>query len=546
MLLVEAGVFASLATGCPESRPAESSLPSLILQMPTSRHGGPAIGSRLSPVLLACLCGSCALAPRPALPELTGQPVTELPGSFVATAAPGSHQPLEWWRAFNDPVLDDVVESVLASNYDIAGAVARVQQARVRARLAEAPILPIVRMGAGVDSFDVPINAGIGAQLGELGLDEAFGDAPGGFTLPERIGLTTYSLYADFAYELDFWGRVRHASLAAGADLGASESDAHAARIGVLTETIAAYFDIVDFRRQIAIAAEMVSTLEEREYLVETRYDRGLTDSLDLYRVRQDLRDTQARLPQLDAGLAAAEARLAVLLGGYREDTAGLLPDALSPERIADPAPAGVPADLLVQRPDVRAAGLRLEAAAHDIEARRAALMPSLSLSGAVGLQTTDVGGLFNVQQWFGNLISNLLAPVFDGDRLAGDVALAHARFNELAAAYGRTVVTAVNEVESALAGLRSGERRHALLSARREEARETLALRSQRYQSGVGGYADFLDALRTLLTVESALSDSERSLALARLALHRALGGAWTRPPTAPAPVMATSGPEE
>ena len=172
--------------------------------------------------------------------------------------------------------------------------------------------------------------------------------------------------------------------------------------------------------------------------------------------------------------------------------------------------------------------------------------MPSLSLSGAVGLQTTDVGGLFNVQQWFGNLISNLLAPVFDGDRLAGNVALAHARFNELAAVYGRTVVTAVNEVESALAGLRSEDRRHALLSARREEARETLALRSQRYQSGVGGYADFLDALRTLLTVESALSDSERSLALARLAVHRALGGAWARPQTAPAPLMATSAPEE
>jgi len=501
---------------------------------------------RLPPVLVSCLCSSCALAPQPALPEPTAQPVTELPGSFAATAAPGNRQPLEWWRAFSDPVLDEVIGAVLESNFDMAESVARVQQARVRAGLAEAAILPLVRAGAGVDSFDVPINAGIGAQLGELGLHEAFGDAPGGFTLPERIGLTTYSLYADFAYELDFWGRIRHASLAAGAHLLASESDAHAARLGVLTETITAYFDIVDFRRQIAIADEMVFTLEEREHLAETRYDRGLTDSLVLYRVRQDLRDAQARLPQLDAGLAAAEARLAVLLGGYREDVAELLPDALSPERIADPVPAGVPADLLVQRPDVRAAGLRLEAAAHNIGARRAALLPSLSLSGAVGLQTTDVGGLFNVQQWFGNLVSNLLAPVFDGDRLAGNVALAHARFNGLAAAYGRTVVTAVNEVESALAGLRSKDRRHALLSARREEARETLALRSQRYQSGVGGYADFVDALRMLLTVESALSDSERSLALARLAVHRALGGAWTRPQTAPGPLMATSDPEE
>ncbi len=485
------------------------------------------------------------MASPPALPEPTGEPVTELPGSFAAPAAPGSHEPLEWWRAFNDPVLDDVVESVLESSFDMAGAVARVQQARVRARLAEAAFLPVVRAGAGVDSFDVPINAGIGAQLGELGLDEAFGSAGGGFTLPDRIGLTTYSLYADFAYELDFWGRVRHTSLAAGADLLASESDAQAARLGVLAETITAYFDIVDFRRQIAIADEMVSTLEEREYVTETRYDRGLTDSLDLYRVRQDLRDTQAGLPRLDAGLAAAEARLAVLLGGYRDDVAGLLPDSLSPGQVAAPVPAGVPADLLLQRPDVRAAGLRLEAAAHDIEARRAELLPSLSLSGTVGLQTTGIGGLFNVQQWFGNLVSNLLAPVFDGDRLAGNVALAHARFNELAAAYGRTVVTAVNEVESALAGLRSEGRRHASLAARREEAQETLGLRSERYQSGVGGYADFLDALRTLLNVESALSDSERSLALTRLAVHRALGGAWTRPEPA-APVSATAELEE
>ncbi len=484
-------------------------------------------------VLAGGLCAGCALAPPPAPPELA-EPAPELPADFAGSAEAGAHRPLEWWRAFGDPALDGVVESVLASNLDMAGAVARVEQARVRARRAGAAALPVVRAGAGVDSFDVPINAGIGAQLGELGLDEVFGGADGGFTLPDRIGLTTYSLYADFAYELDFWGRVRHASLAAGADLLASAADVHAARIGVLTETITAYFDIVDFRRQIAIAGEMVSALEEREQLAETRYDRGLTDSLDLYRVRQDLRDTQAGLPRLDAGLAAAEARLAVLLGGWRDDVAELLPDSLSPGRVAGRVPAGVPADLLVQRPDVLAAGLRLEAAAHDIGARRAELMPSLSLSGAVGLQTTGVGGLFNVQQWFSNLASNLLAPVFDGGRLADNVALAHARFDELAAAYGRTVVTAVNEVESTLAGLRSEDRRHAFLSARRDEAQETLDLRAQRYQSGVGGYADFLDASRTLLDIDSALAGSERRLALARLALHRALGGAWTTPETA------------
>ncbi len=483
----------------------------------------------------------------------------ELPDAFSAEPAAGPRESLEWWRAFADPVLDGVVETVLEANLDMAEAVARVQQARVRARLADAAILPSVGVRAGVDSFDAPINAGIGAQLRELGLDDVLGDAAGGLTLPERLGLTTYALSADFAYEFDFWDRVGHASLAAGAELLASEWDLHSARIGVLAETITAYFDIVEVRRRIAIAREMVDVLAERERLAEIRYDRGLTDSLDLYRVREDLRNTQAGLPRLDVRLAEAEARLAVLLGGYRGDVARLLgpltplpasrpadgPPAPAPS--ADPVPAGVPADLLRQRPDVRAALSRLEAAGHAIEARRAELMPALSFSGSIGLQTTEVGGLFNVQQWFGNLLGNLLAPVFDGGRLAGNVALAHTRFNELAAAYGRTVVTAVNEVEAALAGLRNEGRRHALLAAARGEAQATLDLRSERYASGVGGYADFLDASRTLLNVESALATSERNLALARLAVHRALGGAWIAPgPVAGEPLVAAALPRE
>ena len=247
--------------------------------------------------------------------------------------------------------------------------------------------------------------------------------------------------------------------------------------------------------------------------------------------MRQELRDTQAGLPQLENRLAAAEGRLAVLLGGYRADLQALLPAAPAPVPRAEPVPAGIPADLLLQRPDVRAANHRLEAAGYAIEARRAELLPSLSLSGTIGLQSSDIAGLLNVHQWFTNLAANLLEPVFDGGRLRTRVALAEARFNELAAAYGRTVVTAVNEVEAALAGLANEGRRHAFLVSRREEAQATVDLRSARYASGIGGYADFLDALRARLNVESALAGAGRDLALARLAVHRALGGAWVAP---------------
>ena len=214
-----------------------------------------------------------------------------------------------------------------------------------------------------------------------------------------------------------------------------------------------------------------------------------------------------------------------------------LLPASIAPSAAVEPLPAGAPADLLRQRPDVRAAGHRLEAAGYDIEVRRAELLPTLSFAGTIGLQNSRVADLFNVNQWFTNLAANLLAPVFDGDRRQSNVTLAEARFNEAAAAYGRTVVTAVNEVQAALAALQHEDRRHALLASRREEARAEVDLQSERYASGVGGYADFLDALRTQWNVESALAGSERDTALARLAIHRALGGAWTAPDSAEGP---------
>ena len=221
-----------------------------------------------------------------------------------------------------------------------------------------------------------------------------------------------------------------------------------------------------------------------------------------------------------------------MLLGGYRSKLDAIVPQSLAPASLADPVAAGVPADLLFQRPDVRAAGLRLDAARFTIGARRAELLPSLSLSGTIGVQSSKADGLFNVDQWFRNLLGNLTAPIFQGGRIRSNIALAHAQFSQAAAAYGRSVVTAVYEVEAALTALANEDRRHAFLASQREEAQASLALQSERYTSGVAGYTDYLDALRTLLNVESTLAAASRDLALARLAVHRALGGDWTSEP--------------
>ena len=481
---------------------------------------------RLIPALVGSFVSACSLAPRATPP--VAEPVAELTDGSAGGEVTGSIRRREWWKTFADPALNRIIEGVLASNFDLAAAVARVDQARARARIARAPLFPSIQPTAGVNEFDAPTNAGIGAQLDELGIGSGAGGVPG-ITLPDRLGLTTYTAGVEFAYELDFWGRNRNDGLAAGAERLASESDYMTARMGVLSETVRTYLELANLRRQRTLASEVAEVSRQRESLAESRYDRGLTDVSVLHRARQDARGAQAELPQIEALLADAEGRLRVLMGDHRVDLAGLLPDSQAADGALQPVPAGIPTRLLAQRPDVVAAKQRLEAARFQVGARRADLAPRLSLYGSIGLQSTESSEWFNPEQWFRNLSMNLLGPVFQGTRLRGNLALAKARMKEAVAAYGRSVVTAVNEVEAALAGLAASRRRHSLLTSRSNAAQAEKELQAQRYESGLVDYEALLASMQIRLTAKSLLAAAERDLGLARLALHRALGGAWT-----------------
>ena len=478
----------------------------------------------LFPALAAAGLAACSMLPAPPVSESA----PDLAGEFSTSPVSGPYEPIEWWKSFDDPILDRIVAAVLDSNFDLAAAVARVDQARARARIANATAFPLINPSVGSNNFETPTNAGIGAQLEELGIDDDV-YAAFGVVLPDTLGLTTYSVGGTFAYEADFWGRNRNAARAAGAERLASESDLRAARIGVLAETVATYLQIADLRHQRNLAADSIRILGELEQQQASRYDRGLADARALYAARRNLRAAEAELPPIETALADAEGRLWVLLGGYRDDLAGILPEVLAPTPALEAVPAGVPADLLVQRPDVSGARQRMEASRYLVGTRRAELLPSLSLSGTIGLQGTDTGEWFDPEQWFQNLTVNLLAPAFQGARLQSNLALAEAQLDEAAAAYGRAVVTAVNEVEAALAGWDGSRRRHALIASLAEEARTEAALQERRYISGVTDYTNYLVASQTLVSANSALATAERDLGFARLALHRALGGAWT-----------------
>ena len=477
--------------------------------------------------MIGCLSAACTSS------EITpaAVPEVQVPEEFAGSAVSGSYDPSEWWKSFDDPALNRIVEAVLTSNFDLAEAVARVEQARARERITDSIRAPLLQPAGGVEDTNAPTNAGIGAQVDEL-------DQNLSLTLPDRLSLTTYTFNIDFSYEVDFWDRNLNKARAAGAERLASEWDYHAARIGVVAETVRTYLEIAYLRRQRELSVEIVEIFREREKLTTFRYDQGLDNARDLYRVRRDLWDAETELPAVEGRLADAEARLWVLLGGFRGDLADLLPDSLPPLAVLEPVPAGIPADLLTQRPDVGSARQRMEAARYMIGVRRAELRPSLSLGGTIGLQNSDFENWFHPDQWFRNLTVNLLGPVFQGSRLQHGVTLAENRLNETVAAYGRAVVAAVNEVEAALAGWETSRRFYTLRKSFAEEARAEAEYQERRYQSGIADYEDYLTASQTLASANSALAAAERDLGLARLALHRALGGAWVAPgSTAPQP---------
>ena len=475
---------------------------------------------------------ACSFAPHVQTPAT----VSEIPDAFIhVDSSIAEYAPASWWTSFKDPVLNRLVDSTLSSNLDLVEAVARVAEVRATYRIERSALFPSLTATANGSFTDQPSNSGFGAQFSALtGSDGEGGEGqPGGETPevpqgPNRISFESYSAGLNMAYELDFWGRVRNSSKAALRDYMASEADLQAAGLAVIGQTIQTYFEVVDLRRRIAFNLETIDVLTERVARTQERYDRGLVTSFELYATLQDYRNTQANLPVLERQLVDAEGRLAVIIGEYAGHLDNILGGELMPQFVDAAIPAGLPADLLSQRPDVIAAAERLEAARYRIGARKAEQFPTISPTGTLGVQSSLLGDLFDLNQWYVNLAAGITAPIFQGGRLKANVDAAEARYIQLAAAYTRTVLTAFQEAESALAGMEEEWQRFAFLTGQREEAVSAVNLQSSRFESGVGEYLDYLDALRTLYNVETNLSGAARDLALARLGVHRALGGGW------------------
>ena len=480
-------------------------------------------------LLLLATASACSLAPAPRMPAT----VVEMPEAYDVEAPPAEVEPeaLAWWRAFDDPTLDRLIETALTRNLDLREAIARLEELRHRYRIARAPLFPALSLSGDANRSSTPANTGLGSQFG--GDDDGAGDGDGGFpglgfAFPDRFEFTTYSASLGFSYELDFWGRLRNESGAAVRDFLASRGDAETVRLTVIGSTISTYLEVVSARAQLAIAEDNVDLLRERAELTRERYQAGLTNTFELYAIRQQYRTAESNLPGLRTALDDAEGRLALILGRYAGTIDDLLPAGLAPAIDPTPIPAGLPMSLLEARPDVMAAFERVEAARLRVGARRADLLPSISLNASGGFQSAEAENLFYVDQWFTNLIGGIVAPIFQGGRLRANLGAAGAQYDQALIAYARTVLGAYREVRTSLRQFENERERYAQVMEQVADARASLENQLERYQSGVGDYVEYLDARVNLNGAETTRVLAERGFGEARLAVHRALGGAW------------------
>lgn len=466
-------------------------------------------------VLVLCLLAGCSMAPRLEAPEAT----TSLPDRFEHATEAAVASQHHWWRTFRDPVLDQLVDTALVRNLDLRVAVARVDELQSQYRIARAEQLPQLQLNAGRDEQDTPANVGLGGEIGDAD------NIPEGF-LPDRFAFTTYTASLGFSYEIDFWGRVRGAKQAALREFFASQADMRTATIGVISETIVTYFEITARERTLALTRESINLLAERYALTVERYERGLVSSHERYGVEQQYEETQAGLPVLESQLQEAHGRLGILLGRYGSPLDSVRAPAVNIQ--PDPVPAGLPSDLLRERPDVLAAFDRLEAARERIGVARAAQFPSFSLTAAGGVQSSTLSDLVKTTQNFWLFGGGLTAPIFNAGAIGANIRASWARYVQQAAAAEKTLLTAFKEVESALIAYDKHAEQFRFLEASLQAARDNADAQERRYARGLGDYMAMLDARRNAIRSEIALTTSWRALVTTRVAVHRALGGAW------------------
>ena len=461
---------------------------------------GRKLGFLLATALLPTL-GGC-------LHQELSDPALDIPASYrAARGRPHTALPkIDWWRGFHSRELTALMEEAQVANLDIAAAVARIVQADAQARIAGAPLLPLINFEG----------------------DAARSRAPAGRHLAElRVGLNA-------SYEIDFWGKNRAVLRSAEEVAVATRYDREVVALTVLVAVADQYFTVLASQDRLRIARDNLRDALRVLDTIGKRREAGTASNLDYAQQESVVATQRASIPPLEQAVVQNENTLAVLVGHVPEQ--GRIRGG-SLDRLPLPiVTAGLPSELLTRRPDVREAEAQLAAADANVYAARAAMLPSVQLTGTGGFASNALKTLFNpAHSGFYTAVASVTQPIFDGFRLKGLLNQAQGRQEELLQLYRRSVISAVSDVENTLVAVQYTAERERRQREVVDASRRAFDLSETRLQEGTIDIVTLLNTQQTLFQALDLLAQVRLTRFQAVVSLFQALGGGWPAPPLAP-----------
>ena len=459
-------------------------------------------------LVVSILLSGCLLSP----PREVAAPQVPLPELFEASGG-DAEVDRAWWKDFQDPRLNVVVQETLGANFDITIARSRLQASEAFTRQAGAPRWPSVTTDLGVSN-----SSSLNPFTGEL------------------TDTTRYTGGLQASYELDIWGKWDAAQMAAERDEEAARATLQATEISLIAEVVSTYYALVVAQRRVALVSEQLEATTTFRDLVEARYSQGLTKAFDVYQLRQQEAQIRSTLESARLGQKNLSRRLALLQGklpSSKADVTTGVPDILP----ALPA-SGVPAQVILNRPDILAATWRLAAGDARVAQALASRFPSLRLSAGLNLSATAIGDLFN--DIFHSLVGSVTQPLFQGGALAAAQDASEARRLELEVTLQKLATQAVLEIDSALDEDASNFEQTTHINEQLKLARASYEDARERYLNGLSDFLSVLTSLRSSQQVELQSLTQRESQIQSRIKVYRVLGGYSPLQDTQPSPQIA------
>ena len=456
-----------------------------------------------------------------------------------------------WWRTFNDPTLDRLIERAAQSNLDLREAVLRIEEARAQVQGAAAQGLPNVRATGSytreqlgikgiLDDENVNLNelGAPGSPVNQIAPGQGAAVQNGARNLVNQLEqpINLWQAGFDASWELDLFGRVRRSVEAANAQTEAAVESRNDALLSLEGEVAQNYMQLRGAQAQLDIARRLVDEQNSVLTLTQSQAKVGLASQQDVQSAAAQLESTRAQLPQFEQQIAQALNGLSYLLA----EPPGALDDELSTPAALPPVPpvvaTGLPSTLARRRPDIRRAEADLHAATANVGVAVAQFYPDISLTGQIGLRGTHASDLARWSHLFYSFGPSVSLPIFEGGALVSNLKVSKAQQAEAALEYRKTVLLALRDVDNALAVYRTDQTRRTSLERSAAAQQDAFDLARESYRKGLTNFIDVLDAERQLSQVRQQYAQSTTQVSTDLVALYKALGGGWQETPGAAA----------